>query len=351
MEALRFTLPEVLSLIGVVQCVYILVHMCFRSGNLRGIVLALLYFFVLGVAFFLDLARSQLFDLTPYYNVYSWSAWALGPPLSVLLIIQMARITSLPSILYWLLLLIVPFAFIVARGLVGYMNQICIEDWLCSDFFILLNITGAVAGSASFLVIWSQRTIFTDILSQKAGQERYWLILSLIILNIAMLSLSIFRPEAFHFILIRTVIGLAFVYLVSTSLLRIYPNALLVSYRAPITEDSLSEDKDIAEKIQELLKLDKIYHEATYSRSDLARELGVSEGTVSRVINLYFNKSFPKLLNEYRVEDSKQLLLETDAAVSVISQEVGFNSLPSFNRVFKELVGQSPSSYRKNIIK
>ena len=62
-------------------------------------------------------------------------------------------------------------------------------------------------------------------------------------------------------------------------------------------------------------------------------------------------KSFPQLLNEKRVETAKTLLLDTDASIKIVAQEVGFNSLPSFNRVFKEVEGQSPSSYRKFMVK
>ena len=137
----------------------------------------------------------------------------------------------------------------------------------------------------------------------------------------------------------------------STSLLRIYPVALFLPYQGKQEQELSDEDKTLASRIEALLELDKIYHEPTYSRSDLARELGVSEGVVSRIINTHFCKSFPQLLNEHRIEDSKRLLLETKASIRIVSQEVGFNSVPSFNRVFKDVVGQSPSSYRKNTIK
>lgn len=104
----------------------------------------------------------------------------------------------------------------------------------------------------------------------------------------------------------------------------------------------------LADKIAKLLELEKIYHEATYSRSDLAQELGVSEATVTRIIGQFFNKSFPQLLNERRIDDAKRLLLETEANIKTVAEEVGFNSLPSFNRVFKELAGISPSSTEKH---
>lgn len=351
MSGLSFTALEVVSLIGLVQCVYLLVHVIFRSGSFVLTFVPVTYFLVLGCAFFFDAARSNLSQLSVYYEVLSWMLWAFCIPLSVLVIVQLSKINELPSALSFCVLLTVPVAFFFSQKLIGTFSSGCEQYLTCPEFYELLNISGAVAGALSLLVIWSHRNLFLDILQQKAGKERYWLILALIILNIALIAVILLNFDSDALNAIRTVLGLAFVYLVSTSLLRIYPNAFTVTYKRLLSEDALSEDKDIAEKIMSLLTLDKIYHESTYSRTDLAQELGISEAAVSRVIKNHFGKSFPKLLNEYRVEDSKHLLLDTDESIKVISQEVGFNSLPSFNRCFKEIVGQSPSSFRSNIIK
>ncbi|MGH1404527.1 MAG: helix-turn-helix domain-containing protein [Alphaproteobacteria bacterium] len=356
METLRFTLSEMLSLFGVMQCLYILVYVSFRAGNLFRVALPLLYFSVLGLAFLIDFSRGYIYELIPYFDVISWGMWTLGTPLSVLLILHMSQITKLPALINWSILLIVPVALTFSIFAGAYSNMHCYDEGqVCTQFFEWLNISGLIAGAVSLLVIWFRKNLFEDLLKQKAGKERYWLILSLIMVNISFLFLIVFSTTGYqvdtNLAVIRTILGLGFVYIVSTSLFRIYPSALNVPYQKK-NEGQLSlEEMGLAAKIESLLKLEKIYHENTYSRSDLAQELGVAESTISRVINLYFKKSFPQLLNEYRVEDSKQLLLDTDASIRVVASEVGFNSLPSFNRVFKEITGQSPSSYRKNTIK
>ena len=355
MDSLNFTLPEVLSLLGVSQCVYVLVYVGLRAGSIIRVILPFLYFLVLGCAFFIDLARRYISEISLYYDVISWYAWTLGIPLSALLIIQMSQIRKLPSMLNWLILLVVPIAYMVARVVSGEVYDECIDNLLCDPFMEWLDITGAIAGTLSLLFIWFRRNLFSNILNQKAGQERYWLILSLIMVNIAFLGITAFGSSSLNTTLnvplFRTILGLSFVYLVSTSLFRIYPVALFMPYQRKSHDDLTKDELELAKKIEDLMLLDKIYHEPTYSRSDLARELDVRESTISRVINLYFQKSFPQLLNEYRIEDSKRLLLDTNASIKIVSQEVGFNSLPSFNRVFKDIEGQSPSSYRKNMIK
>jgi len=89
-----------------------------------------------------------------------------------------------------------------------------------------------------------------------------------------------------------------------------------------------------------------VYQEPTYSRSDLARELNVAETAISRVINIYFGKSFPQVLNERRIVDAQRLLRETPAPVKQVAEEVGFNSMATFNRVFREAVGHTPTEFR-----
>jgi AraC-like DNA-binding protein len=146
--------------------------------------------------------------------------------------------------------------------------------------------------------------------------------------------------------LIRTFLGLGLVYIAGTSLFRIYPQAVQIVERAD--REMNPEEKTIAQRIEGLLALEKIYQEPHYTRADLARELKLPESVVSRVINAHFGKSFPRLLNEKRVEDATKLLTGTNLAIKAVAEQVGFNSTASFNRVFRDLTGQTPSTYRKS---
>lgn len=356
MNNLHFTFPEVLSLLGVAQCVYILVYITFRVEQVRYVTLPILYFFTLACAFFIDFSYGYISDLTAYYAILRWFFWTLSIPLSTLLVMQMSRITVLPPVTNWLLILVVPLALVFSMSAIQYDESCQKEVGFCQELFDWLNITGLIAGAVSLLILWFQKNLFEDIAKQKAGKERYWLILSLIVLNIFFLALLAYSTTIHsgdhNTSLIRTILGLAFVYLVSTSLFRIYPSALILSNNSSKTIDTLNESElVIARKIEDLFALEKVYHESTYSRSDLAKELGVSDSTISKVINLHFNKSFPQLLSDHRIHDAKILLLDTNASVKIVANEVGFNSIATFNRVFKENVGQSPSEYRKNTIK
>lgn len=86
----------------------------------------------------------------------------------------------------------------------------------------------------------------------------------------------------------------------------------------------------------------------------------ISLGAVAKAVNtstFYFCKMFKKAtglnFTEYvsrvRIEKSKNLLLNPNLRVSEIAYEVGFQSLTHFNRVFKKIVGQSPTEYRAQL--
>jgi AraC-like DNA-binding protein len=49
-----------------------------------------------------------------------------------------------------------------------------------------------------------------------------------------------------------------------------------------------------------------------------------------------------------RIEKAKHLLLNPHLRVSEIAHDVGFQSLTHSNRVFRQMVGQSPSEYRES---
>jgi AraC-like DNA-binding protein/ligand-binding sensor protein len=86
-----------------------------------------------------------------------------------------------------------------------------------------------------------------------------------------------------------------------------------------------------------------------------ADELSLSK--VAKAVNtstFYFCKMFKRAtglhftqyLARVRIEKAKNLLLNPNLRVSEIAYEVGFQSLTHFNRVFKKLLGQSPTEYR-----
>lgn len=86
----------------------------------------------------------------------------------------------------------------------------------------------------------------------------------------------------------------------------------------------------------------------------------ISLGQVAKAVNtssFYFCKMFKKFtginftdyVSRTRIESAKNLLLNPNLRVSEIAYEVGFQSLTHFNRVFKNVLGESPTEYRARL--
>lgn len=346
----NFDFGDLLALMGLVQSVYLIVYILFRAGHIRNVIVPSMCFCILGMSFTADFAVPRLKDSVNIELIRSL-IWISVPAFSVLFIGQVASFGKFPSRSYWVPL----FLPLLIAGL-GYT---VLDD---GD---VLKTLGIISGCLCFLGLWGGRQSFSNLREdQYTKQERYWLIISFLIMNIliilgAFLEVSGYIREA-DFVLVRDILGIGMVYLASTSLLRIYPQAVMLTVRGEqkqkIEKLLSKEDEIVVGRIQTLLELDKVYQEQNFSRADLARELDISEANVSRIISAYFDKSLPQLVNELRIRDSLQLLQQTNAGMSIIAEQVGFSSLPTFNRVFKDVMGISPSEYRQqkrmaNIIK
>ena len=340
MNTLLFTPVQLVSILGMAQALYALVYMAFRAGRVSRAGLAIVYFFVLFCGFFHDLAAPFFEDAWHNWRDVSWLLWFLLPSLSYLLIIQISKIDKVPSWRHYLILL-----FPIGAFVYGNLRSIDME---------ILYVFGVLSGGMSLLLLWLRKSALDGVWSDgKAGRPRYWLIICLVVVNIMFLTsvfLLLFEIIPFaDWVFIRNVLGLGFVYLASTSLFRIYPQAVLVRERYVLDPEN-EKNKAIIIDLERLLNVERVYQEPQYGRKDFARELDVSEATVSLLINDQYKETVPQLLNRHRIDEAKGLLIDTKASIQVVAVEVGFNSLSTFNRVFKSFVGKTPSAFKAEAV-
>ena len=92
-----------------------------------------------------------------------------------------------------------------------------------------------------------------------------------------------------------------------------------------------------------------------YGNPDITLEQGAEVALLSRT---YFSRffrertglTFHAYLNRVRINQALELLSETDLPVTDIAQNTGFSSLTTFNRLFKNATGISPSQCRAELI-
>jgi len=337
---LQLNLLELLSLLGLVQSVYIIVHLLGRAKSFKQIIVPNVFFIFLAIAFFLNLAQRQWQEAFETINILQWIGWAIIPSLSVLFIVQILRIIKTPPIFLFTLPFLFPLMYLIAAKVFDNSD----------DILLAVNIGALIMGASNLLLIWLFKDDLTHLSKKKNGKERFWLIISLILMNIGLLGLYFLTSNGilndFNVDLVRTMFGLGFIYLGATGLFRIYPHMIELKSSSKLESVSLEEDK-IIKKLKYLIYGEKVYQEPGYNRSNLARELNISETLLSKLVGFEFDKTVPQILNENRVKDAKILLSDTDADITTITYESGFNSVATFNRVFKDVTDMSPTEYRK----
>jgi AraC-like DNA-binding protein len=81
----------------------------------------------------------------------------------------------------------------------------------------------------------------------------------------------------------------------------------------------------------------------------LSRIALVSEAHFIRTFHRVFGETPHRYLQRRRIERAMALLRDTDVPVTDICFKVGFSSLGTFSRTFRDLVGRSPSAYRARV--
>ncbi len=98
----------------------------------------------------------------------------------------------------------------------------------------------------------------------------------------------------------------------------------------------------------------KIYRNSALTLTELSEALSVSPHNLSEVINTKLKKNFYDFVNGYRLEEVKRDLADPakqHLKILSIAFDAGFNSKATFNTLFKEQTGMTPSEYRNTAVK
>jgi AraC-like DNA-binding protein/ligand-binding sensor protein len=91
------------------------------------------------------------------------------------------------------------------------------------------------------------------------------------------------------------------------------------------------------------------HHAEDLSLEQTARAVHMSTFYFCKMFKKATGLNFTEYVSRVRVEKARTLLLNANLRISEIAYEVGFQSLTHFNRVFRKLLGQSPTDYRAQL--
>ena len=121
----------------------------------------------------------------------------------------------------------------------------------------------------------------------------------------------------------------------------------------PIQEEEVGHLKLVAEKVLHIMEAEKVYKEEGLSVKEVADKIDEKPYIVSQAINTCIGKNFFELVNGYRVEESKNLMLDeklSHLSMIGIAFEAGFSSKTAFNTAFKKHTGLTPSQFKKEAV-
>lgn len=100
----------------------------------------------------------------------------------------------------------------------------------------------------------------------------------------------------------------------------------------------------------EKISKEKLYTDPTLTLKKLAELLSIPYYQLSQIINQKMEKNFTDFINEYRIEEAKNLLANPayrDEKIEGIAYDSGFNTPSSFYAAFKKFTESTPTQYRK----
>jgi AraC-like DNA-binding protein len=120
---------------------------------------------------------------------------------------------------------------------------------------------------------------------------------------------------------------------------------------ASLEETRKGEDELAVKRLDILLREQCVYKETGLTLKALADRVGVPEYRLRQVIHEQLgHRNFNSFVHSHRIRDAAQQLADQNlrrTSILTIAQSVGYESINTFNRAFREVMGVTPSEYRK----
>lgn len=117
------------------------------------------------------------------------------------------------------------------------------------------------------------------------------------------------------------------------------------------SEERVNYEEMLKRKLNKLMLSDQVFLDPELTLQKLASMMDLKLNELSSFINTHLEKNFNDYINEYRVKEFKRLVRspDTDAKSTImeLAYQSGFNSKASFNRLFKEYMGVTPTQFKK----
>lgn len=346
---MQFDPNEIVQLfVGVQSLLFALILLTDRSKKTRVNYFLASFLLMLAAQMLVILSEKWLTDYTAILGFLCLFGFAYGPLLygyTLHLIYRDLKLKPLHG------LHALPFAIFLLAGLLGY--------GLCFKVGSLLYISLVIYVALSIRQIMAYRVVVKQTRSAMDQINLSWLQWTLIIFTITLLVdiYSHFYQE------IEPIPGIS---IVNISLLVLINGVFYKGLRQPqifqgisreeaeLTQSSTTDpvvfEKE-AGKLKEYFESSQAYCDPDLTLAQLADDLDMGPRRLSEVINRYFQQHFMGFVNTHRIEYAKNRLLsplDEKETISEVMYASGFNSKSSFNTLFKQKTGMTPSEFKRS---
>lgn len=110
-------------------------------------------------------------------------------------------------------------------------------------------------------------------------------------------------------------------------------------------------NKEDAGRLESIMLFLNENYQSQIQLSDAASLISMSESSLTRFLKKWTGKAFIDNLNDIRIANAVNRLIDTQDSVSEICYKCGFNNISNFNRIFKKKKGDTPTEYREKYSK
>lgn len=106
------------------------------------------------------------------------------------------------------------------------------------------------------------------------------------------------------------------------------------------------------DELLRIMRTERPYLNGQLMQQDIANRLGISNRTLTRLIDRYTEDNFCGFINDFRLREAIRLLKDRQCdrlSIEQIGRQAGFNTRSVFHRVFREKLGCSPAQYRARL--
>lgn len=235
----------------------------------------------------------------------------------------------------------------------------------------LKSIHAVIYVALSIQLVYQYKKHVTNTASNIDESLHRWLLLFCGILLVPLGTLILFTVFGVEFLKLGIIGMTVFVFVNAVLLAIILKPALFHAFPHQISLTEIREEKEEEEKqkyensnLQEIqkdklserliahLETEKSYQEPELTIAELAEQLKTPSHYLSQVINQKMGCTFLDFINQYRVKEAKEKLVDENYShytIIAIAYEVGFNSKTAFYNAFKKNTGKTPSQFRKSL--